>query len=372
MSVIERVEARAVRIPVERPVSMANRTFTERDFVLVRAHVQGATGLGFAYLGHTGAPLAAGAVRDLLAPLVVGADPTDVSGIWNRMFRATLLHGRAGLVMRALSAVDIALWELNARMEGVSLSEALGGRKAETVPCYASGGYYADDKTLDDLAAEVSGYLDAGYRAVKIKVGRLSPADDEARIRVCREAVGSDVPLLLDANNAWGSVSEAVEHLRAWERHDPYWIEEPFLPDDLASLIPLARSTPIPIASGEIGSTRWHFRDLMETGAVSFINPDVPVLGGLTEYQRVDEMAASFGVTVCPHWFDTLHVHTVAASEAAHMVEVFPDDEIFNFRRLVDAGPELLDGELKVPTGPGLGTDLDLDATERFALDGWA
>jgi L-alanine-DL-glutamate epimerase-like enolase superfamily enzyme len=372
MSVIERVEARAVRVPVERPVSMANRTFSGRDFLLVRVHASGAAGLGFAYIGHAGARLAAAAVRELLAPLVVSADRGDGEGIWDRMFRATLLHGRAGVVMRALSAVDIALWELNARIEGVPLSEALGGRKAETVPCYASGGYYAAGRTLDDLAAEVSGYLEAGYRAVKIKVGRLSPSEDGARIAACREAIGPDVPLLLDANNAWESVSQAVEHLRAWERHDPYWIEEPFLPDDLASLIPLARSTPIPIATGEIGSTRWHFRDLMETGAVSFVNPDAPVLGGLTEYRRVDEMAASYGVTVCPHWFDTLHVHTVAASAAAHMVEVFPDDEVFNFRRLVDAGPELLDGELKVPAGPGLGVDLDLEAVERYALERWA
>jgi L-alanine-DL-glutamate epimerase-like enolase superfamily enzyme len=373
MGTVRKIEARHVRVPLDRPAAFSNRLLTGRDYVLVRAETSdGATGLGFTYVGHTAGSIAATSIRELLGPLVVGEDQWAVEAIWDRMHRTGLLHGRAGAVVRAMSAVDIALWDANARTAGVSLARLLGGPSAPTVPCYASGGYYAEGKDAGSLADEFSGYVAAGFAAVKMKVGRLDPQAEEERVRRVREAVGPGIPLMLDANNAWNSVAEALRYLRVWEPYDPFWIEEPFQPDDVWSHARLARETPVPIATGEIGALRWYFRDLMEREAVHFIQPDAPVIGGITEYRRVDAMASVLGVPVCPHWFDTIHVHMVAASPGAIYVEYFPDDEVFNFRRLVDRRVELMGGELVVPSDPGLGTGFDERAVDRFAVDAWA
>ncbi|MGH9067960.1 MAG: mandelate racemase/muconate lactonizing enzyme family protein [Acidimicrobiales bacterium] len=373
MTAITSVEARTVAVPLDRPTAFATRQVLVRHYVLVRvAGDDGVEGYGFCYAGSTAGQLVAEAVRALLAPVVKDQDAHRVTGLWRDMYQEGLLHGRAGSVMRALSAIDIALWDRNARAAGLPLWRYLGAVETDSVPAYASGGYYLEGKGPDQLAEEVAGYVAQGFQAVKIKTGRLSPAGDAARLAAVREAVGPEVAVMLDANNAWADLPAALAALRAYEPYDPYWIEEPFSPDDLDNHARLARRTPVPVATGEIEAGRWRHLDLLRREAAAILQTDAAVAGGITEFLRIAHTAASFGVTVCPHWFHDLHVHLAASVENARYVEYFPDDQVLNFRRLLDRQLEVRGGRLVLPTGPGLGFTFDPVAAKTYAVDDWA
>lgn len=373
MPAVADVQACAVRVPLAAPLAFSTRGVVAREYVLVRVRDEdGAEGIGFAYAGTSGGAVLATAVRDLLAPVVTGEDPYRVEGLWREMYQEALLHGRAGSVMRALSAVDIALWDHNARAVGLPLWRFLGGVHRESVPAYASGGYYLEGKTPQGLAEEVSGYVERGFSAVKIKVGRLSPPQEEERLAAVRDAVGPDVLVMLDANNAWSDVPTALQTVRRFEAYDPYWLEEPFSPDDVDNHARLARRTPIPVATGEIEAGRWRHKELLDKQAAAILQTDAAVAGGVTEFRRIAATAASYGIPVAPHWFHDLHVHLVGSTPNAVFVEHFPDSSVLNFRDLVDTQLEVRDGRLVLPTTPGLGFGFDEQAVQRYQTTAWA
>ncbi len=374
MTKISAVRARTVRVPLDNPTSFATRQVTDRFYGLVRVETEdGLHGIGFCYAGNRGGGLVADAVRDLLAPLVVGEDPHRVEGLWQSMYQESLLQGRAGSVMRAISCVDTALWDRNAQAAGLPLARYIGARRTDSVPAYASGGYYLAGKIPENLGEEVAGYVAQGFRAVKIKVGREDLDQEEARIRAAREAIGPTVALMLDANNAWSDLPTALRFMARYEPYDPYWIEEPFSPDDIDNHARLAERTPVPVATGEIEAGRWRFKALLERDAAAILQTDACVCGGVTEYRRISAMAAGFGVVMCPHWFHDLHVHLVACEPTERaLVEFFPDDQVLNFRHLVDTQLEMADGRLMVPDRPGLGFDFLDEAVDRYAVEPWA
>ncbi|QBI54982.1 mandelate racemase/muconate lactonizing enzyme family protein [Streptomonospora litoralis] len=367
------VEAQVARVPLEQATAFATRRVTARDYVLVTVTGDdGVTGHGFCYAGSSGGEVVRTAVTELLAGVLLGRDPFLVERIWQEMYQEALLHGRTGSVMRAISALDIALWDRNARAVGLPLHRMLGGYRAETVPAYASGGYYLQDKTPEDLGAELAAYVESGFRAVKMKTGRFSPAEEEARVAAARSAVGGDVLLMLDANNAWSDLPGALRTMERLAPYDPFWIEEPFSPDDVDNHARLARATPVPVATGEIEAGRWRHKELLEKEAAAVLQTDAAVCGGITEFRRIAATAASHGVPVAPHWFHDLHAHLVAATPNCTYVEFFPDDRVLNFRRLVDTQLEVRDGELVLPQTPGLGFGFDPDALERYTVPGSA
>jgi L-alanine-DL-glutamate epimerase-like enolase superfamily enzyme len=367
------VEARTIRVPLERHTAFATRVVAARDYTVVRVKTaDGYEGIGFCYSGSRAGALVTYAVRELFAPLLRERSALEVEGLWREMYQESLLQGRAGCVMRALSIIDIALWDRNARAAGLPLSRYLGATSVDRVPAYASGGYYVDGKTPKHLGEEMASYVEMGFRAVKMKVGRLDPRAEEARVRAAREAIGDDVLLMLDANNAWSDVPTALEYLRRYEPYQPYWIEEPFSPDDIEAHAQLAKRTPVTVATGEIEAGRWRHQELLDKRAAMILQSDAAVCGGISEWRRIAAAAAAVGVTMCPHWFHDLHVHLVASTTNARYVEFFPDDQVLNFRRLVDRQLEFAEGTLKVPTGPGLGFGFDEAALERYALDAWA
>jgi L-alanine-DL-glutamate epimerase-like enolase superfamily enzyme len=225
---------------------------------------------------------------------------------------------------------------------------------------------------VEDLADEVRGYIDQGFPAVKIKVGRVSRQEDCERIAAVRRVIGDDIPLFLDANNAWKDAPSAITSIRAFEQEGIDWVEEPVFPDDVWASAAIAAAVDVPIATGEIEATRWGFQILIDSGAASILQPDAAVCGGITEWRRIAAQAAASNIPVAPHWFADLHVHLVAATPNATWVEFFTDTQVLNFMRLHKSSLELQGGRLVLPDRPGLGIEWDEQAIDRWSLDGWA
>lgn len=369
---VTEVLATSVVIPLASPTSFATRTVNDRHYTLVKVRTEsGIEGLGFCYCGNRAGHIVTHAVRDLLAPLVVGRDVHQVEGIWDLMFRDSILMGRRGAVLRAMSAIDIALWDAAAKAAELPLYRYLGAHAQDTVAAYASGGYYLPGKGIEGLVREVTGYVESGLRAVKIKVGRVSGREDAKRIEAVRKAVGDDVEIMTDANNAWNDPPTAVRAIRLWEEFDLAWVEEPTLPDELDAHAAIAAQVAVPIATGEIHQTRWDFLEILRKGAASIIQTDAGVCGGITEFRRIAALAAAQSVPVAPHWLADLHVHLVAATPNATYVEFFTDTDVLNLMEVFRTRLKVKNGGLAVPQEPGLGVVLDDEAVTRYSRDGW-
>jgi L-alanine-DL-glutamate epimerase-like enolase superfamily enzyme len=287
MPVIQSVQVSHVVVPLDVVTSFATRTVSERHYCLVKVRSkEGVEGIGFCYVGSAGGAIAKAAVEQLLARKLIGQESHRSEGLWQEMYQEAVLQGRSGSVMRAISILDTAIWDLNARSAGLPLHHYLGAVVSDRVPAYASGGYYLDGKSPRDLGQEMLRYLTLGFKAVKMKTGRLSPAQEEERLKAAREAVGPDVLLTLDANNAWRDLPTALEYTRRFEKYNPYWIEEPFSPDAIDLHARLARATSITVATGEIEVGRWRFRELIDAGGAEILQTDAAVCGGLSEWRR--------------------------------------------------------------------------------------
>jgi L-alanine-DL-glutamate epimerase-like enolase superfamily enzyme len=365
---IQSVSVAVARVPLAKPTSFSTRTVTERHFCIVKIRsTEGIEGIGFCYVGSRAGDIAKVAVEQLLAPVLVGQDSLRSEGLWHDMYQESLLQGRSGSVMRGISILDTALWDLNARSAKLPLHDYLGCMNREKVVAYASGGYYVDGKTPADLGREMAGYVELGFKAVKMKTGRLSPVEEQARVAAAREAIGPDVVLMLDVNNGWADLPTALEYTRRFEAYNPYWLEEPFLPDAIDLHARLAKLTSMTIATGEIEVGRWRFRELIASGAAEILQADAAVCGGISEWRRIAAHAGSCGVTVSPHWFHDLHAPLVAATPNARYVEFFTDDQVLNFRCLIDRQLEHKDGYVMLHQSPGLGFEFDEAAVRRFA-----
>ena len=370
-SLIREVQIRLVRMPLAIPTAFATRNVAHRDFVLVKIiSAEGVEGLGWTYAGNLAGEVVREAAAALFAPMLLGQNPLMTEALWERLYREALLHGRTGSVMRALSALDIALWDLNARSVGLPLWQYLGGHK-DRLPCYASGGYYRPGKTVADLADEMGGYVEAGFKAMKMKVGLRSMTEEVARVQAVRERIGPDIKLFMDANNAWPDLFTALPFLRRFEPFFPAWIEEPFSPDDIESHARLARETSIPVATGEIESGRWRFRELLEARAAHVLQTDVVCCGGITEWRRIAALAASYGVPVCPHAWHELHAPLIASTPNAPYVEYFVDNSIIMTEPLYEQPLRHTGGEIVMTDEPGLGFQFNTDTLAHHGTTDW-
>jgi L-alanine-DL-glutamate epimerase-like enolase superfamily enzyme len=372
MITIQSVEACTISLPLERPVQIATRKIAGRFYTLVRVRcTDGSTGIGICHSGTRYGGLATIAVRELFRPLLVGQDPHRTEGLWDLMYRDSLLNGRSGAVMRALSAIDIALWDRNARSAGLPLWRYLGAVSEGTIPAYASGGYYGRSGTPEDMRSEIEAYVAAGFKAVKIKIGG-APAVDLDRVAIAREVLGPRGTLMLDANNAWDNLPAALDVLRPMLAHCPFFIEEPFGPDDYDNHARLADALSVPLAAGELVGGRWGHRELMERAKIGVLQPDAAVCGGITEFRRIAAAAAVAGIPVAPHSFQDIHAHLVASTPNALFLEYFTDETIVPIGRALTRRVKVVDGQAVLPQEPGLGFDFDEDLVSSHAVDPWS
>jgi L-alanine-DL-glutamate epimerase-like enolase superfamily enzyme len=355
---IRDVRADHYRIPLPTVLSDSTHgTIAAFELVTVRVHDDdGVEGVGYTYtVGAGGGAVHALLVRDL-APRLIGRDAGRIEELWQAMWWAIHYGGRGGAQVLAISAVDIALWDLRARRQDAPLWRMLGGFDPR-VPCYAGG--IDLDLPLDALLRQTDDNLARGFRAIKMKVGRPSLREDVERVAAMRGHLGRDVPLMVDANMRW-SVDEAIRAARALRDLDPLWLEEPTIPDDVSGHARIVREGGLPIAAGENLRTLWEFRQLVEAGGVTFPEPDVTNCGGITTFVKICHLAESFNLPVTSHGAHDVTVHLLAAVPNRSYLEAHG----FGLDRFIEHPLRIEDGAAVAPDRPGHGIAFDWKALD--------
>jgi len=357
---IERIEVGAYTIPTDAPEADGTLSWDSTTIVLVELHAGGHAGLGWTY----GEPAVAGLILDKLADVVVGREAMDIPGTWAAMTGSLRNAVTSGLSAFAVAAVDIALWDLKARLLDLSLSVLLG-RRREAVPIYGSGGFtsYSDER----LQAQLAAWVEQGIARVKIKVGS-DPGLDPARVRAARDAIGPDVELMVDGNGAWapdGALAVADRFAECGVR----WFEEPVSSDDLEGLRRVRDRAPagMAIAAGEYVTDAYGFRRLLAAEAVDVLQGDATRCGGITGVLRADALCQAYGLPFSAHCSPTVHAPVCAAMQSALHLEWF-HDHVRIERLLFDGALEPEGGMLRPnPDSPGLGIELRRADAERYA-----
>jgi L-alanine-DL-glutamate epimerase-like enolase superfamily enzyme len=354
-----------------REASMNNFAF--HGWVLVELFTDaGLVGLGNAALS----PLLTKACIDTyLKPLLLGADPWDTEYLWQHMYRRTMAFGRKGVAMTAISAVDIALWDLLGKFARQPVYRLLGGRTKQRVPVYASRLYALP---LDELRIEAQRYKDEGYKAMKMRFG-WGPVDgaegmqrNVALVRTVREVVGDGIDVMADAYMGW-TLDYAKRMLPLLEPFHLRWLEEPVIPDDTRGYKELKAYGSVPIAGGEHEFTIFGFRDLLEANALDYIQFDTNRVGGISQARKISAMAEAYQIPVVPHAGQMHNYHVVMASLNSPMAEFFPkvEVEVGNelFWYIFDGEPVPVDGYIDLDEStPGLGLSVNEESLKRFKI----
>ena len=348
------------RIPLPQTLSDSTHgDITHFELITVRVRDDaGRQGLGYTYtVGAGGAAIAALIGRDL-EPALLDQDETRIEQLWQRMWWRLHYVGRGGLAQHAISAVDIALWDLKACRHDTPLWRLLGGHDP-AVPAYAGG--IDLQFPLDRLLRQTEDNLANGFRAIKMKVGRDKLGEDLDRVAAMRELLGPDTPLMVDANMRW-SADQAIRASRALAEHAVYWLEEPTIPDDVAGHARIATQGPLPIATGENLHTLYEFRQMIVAGGISFPEPDVSNCGGITVWLKVAHLAQAHNLPVTSHGVHDLHVHLLAAVANSSYLEVHG----FGLERFQRDPLKIVDGRATAPERPGHGVALDWSGLEKL------
>ncbi len=353
MSRIETVTSSFYRVPL--PTVLTDSMHGEmRAFELITVRVRdadGAEGSGYTFtVGRNGAAIHATVERDM-ADLLVRADADLIEHLWQRVWWATHYGGRGGPTVLALSAVDMALWDLKARRHGTPLWRLLGGHDPK-VPCYAGG--IDLELSLDELLRQTDDNLDKGFRAIKMKVGRAKLAEDVARVAAMRQHLGDGFPLMADANMRW-TVDQAIRAARALAPYDLTWLEEPIQPDDVAGHARVVAEGGLPIAAGENLRTLWDFKQLIATGGVTYPEPDVTNCGGVTAFMKVARLAEALDLPVTSHGAHDVTVQLLAACPNRSYLEAHG----FGLDRYIEHPLRIEEGVAVAPDGPGHGVAFD-------------
>ena len=366
--------------PLPEPFAFSQGWVRQRSATLVEVHTdEGVSGWGEAFAQGLEPPQIAATVIDkALRPLVTGANALDVEVLWHRMYHMTRDYGRKGSVVAAISAVDIALWDIAGKFHGVPVHSLLGGAFRTRVQPYATGFYRIHGQgEADRLADEALRHLDAGFSHMKVKLG-YGVDDDLACMRAIGKAIqGKPVALMIDTNHAYGR-AEALRLGRALSDFNLRWYEEPVAPEDIAGYVEMRQKLTMPIAGGENEHTLFGYRELLGAHAVDIAQPDVGSCGGITAARHIVALAHAHGIQVNPHvWGSAVaqaaSLQVIAAVPPAHH-SLYAQAPILEYDRsshpfreqLVDQPVRQVDGWVDVPARPGLGFEVDRTVLDRY------
>ena len=361
----------------DRPWGSARVWFERQRAVLVEV----LTDEGIVGWGASSAPpeVCRAAIDGVLAPLVVGRDPFDSEAIWSDVYHRVKTHGTRGVLIECLSAVDTALWDVKGKALGVPVHRLLGGRVRDRVPAYATGFYFTRDEDQTRVAVEEGRrFYEQGFRAMKVKLG-LGVARDVERFRAVRRELGDDVTLMTDASRGY-TVSDALRLGRHLQDLGAYWFEEPITGEDLDGYVELARALDLRIAGGEEESTKYGFRDIIVRRAMDVVQPDLGRCGGITEARKIAALAEAWSIQCIPHVGFT----PISAAASLQLLALTPDLptsrfaeppylEVINVQNplrdeLLVEPIRVTDGWVDVPSGPGLGVEVDRATLHRFTV----
>ncbi len=388
---ITAVRTTPLRYECEKPYMSASGTQAARSALLVEVETDtGLTGIGEA--GTSGGPVVSTQtiIEQELTPLLVGEDPLLIERLWQKMFVRTRQHGRRGILLHAISGIDIALWDLAGKIAGLPVYRLLGGY-CDRVEAYASGGFYQQGKGIPELVREAEGYAAQGYRGMKMKIGRnvstqsamrelipgneqcvVSFDEDLARVAAVREALGPEAKLMVDVNCAWGT-GVALQMGRALEPYRLYWLEEPVATDNLEGSAALAHDLATPIAGYETEQGVYGYRELIARGAIDIAQPDITWAGGFSECRRIAMLAHAHHIAVAPHAFSS----AITLMASAHLLASLPNGLELEFDQNPNAlrsdllkEPVSIDQEgcVHLPQRPGLGIEIDHAVVDRYRI----
>ncbi len=318
-------------------------------------------------------------IENYYKPYLVGKNPLDKEAIWDDLYNMLRDHGQYGLSVEAISGIDVALWDITGKVYGQPLWQVLGGKRRERIVPYATGMYYREaGNPLVYLPEEATGYVEQGFRGIKMKVG-FGVDQDIAVVKAVRKAIGDDVFLAMDANHAY-DVPNALKLARAVEDQDIAWFEEPVVPEDIEGYQAVRQGTTIPIAGGEAHFTRWGFNRLLQNRCVDIAQPDTCVTGGISEMMKIATLCSVHGTRLYPHvWGSAISLH-VAINLCFALPDIpqslNPQDMLLEldrtpnvFREMLAGKPlEVVDGFVYPTTKPGLGRDVDEDFIEKYRV----
>lgn len=319
----------------------------------------GLEGLGYSYVvGNIGGSAIYSLLRDALAPFLLKAEPVGIKTLWNQMWWYVHFVGRGGLASFALATLDIALWDLLGKTSGKPWYQILGGSR-RPVAAYAGG--IDLQFTLDELLHQTDGFLEQGFQAIKMKVGRPQIAEDVRRVEAMRKHLGADFPLMVDANMQW-EPAEAIVAAQALAPSEVYWLEEPIIPDSYAEHSRIAREGGLPIATGENLHSLHEFELMITLGKVAFPEPDLVTLGGVTPWLQVAQLCQELELPVTTHGVHDLHVQLLAGVPNASYLEVHG----FGLERFMPEPLELVNGNMLPPERPGHGVILNEGSLNQY------
>ncbi|UCD72776.1 MAG: mandelate racemase/muconate lactonizing enzyme family protein [Candidatus Bathyarchaeota archaeon] len=301
-------------------------------------------------------------IDTVLKSVVVGEDPLNFQRIWDNMYWATFNFGRKGASIHAMSFVDIAIWDIIGKATKQPLYKLLGGYR-DKIPVYGSS--IDLSYKLDDLVKIHETFVEEGYKAVKMKVGKKDHNEDLERVKAVRDAIGDDIDLMVDANNSWG-VQTAIRMGKKLERYDLYWLEEPVRAEDMDGLAKVAASIEIPLATGESEYTKYGFKELIERKAVDIVQADVSRVGGITEWMKIAAFAEAWNLPMAPHARPDIHAHLAAAIPNGLIVEVFTTEfDPLQFDYWTDPWHKPKDGYIELADTAGIGLEVNEETINK-------
>jgi L-alanine-DL-glutamate epimerase-like enolase superfamily enzyme len=358
--VIENVRSSVFSVPTDAPESDGTLSWDQTTMITAEIDAGGKRGFGYTY----GAYAVVDVIRAELSKIIEGQDPLAIEAVWNAMVRSVRNAGRSGIASCAISAVDIALWDLKSKLLDVPLVRLLGAARGR-VAAYGSGGFTSYDDGR--LARQLASWAQQGCAFVKMKVGR-HPARDCSRVEAARSAIG-DTELFVDANGAYGE-KKALEFAKVYADSGVTWFEEPVSSDNLKGLRLLRKHSPggLEIAAGEYGYTPFYFRRMLEEHAVDVLQADATRCGGITGFLRVAALCDAFDISLSSHCAPAIHLHAACAAPRLRHMEWF-HDHVRIEQSLLDGAPVLHEGYLTPDLSrPGLGIALREADAEKFRI----